>query len=513
MSTVLHQLKRLQQLSRRFYIRLTVLVLGLLIISNVALVFIGQYYGRQAARETMQSLHLGMAKYILTHLSAPLIGVDGAINRKPMQDLMMHVMAINPAVEVYLLDENGHILGHLLDGMPPDALLGDSVDLNAVSALLHDTGRPTRLPVLGYDPRRQTLSNIVSVAAIHAPASDKVIGYLYIVLDGQAKQNLSATILSSVALQELWIGMTISTVLVSVFLFLLLSKLTQPLNRLSNEVKRWRLEEKDEDQDGIEHKPVEQDEIKVLSHAIYALKVRVAEQFGRIEESDQMRRELVSNISHDLRTPLASIQGYVETVLIKGEALLPEQRADYLHVALRHIKLLEKRVLELFELSKLDSGRMLPKQEPFCMAELLHDVVQGYQLQAERAKIRLSLDANSHVHVLADIALIERVLQNLIENALRYTPENGSISLSLNASEQQVFVSVSDTGVGIAHEHLPFIFERYWRASPTDTQNATGSGLGLAIVKRILELHGAAIRVHSERHLGTQFSFDLPKFV
>ena len=506
--------------TRSFSIKIALVVFGLMLIGNVALVYIGQYYGRQVARETTQSMHLGMAQYILSHQPRPLIADDGSIsadNKALMQDLMMHVMAINPAVEVYLLNAQGNILGHVLEGMPPDALLGDKVDVEAVRALLSDSqnqsGRGAlRLPVLGEDPRRQTVSNIVSVARISASDRQSTLGYLYIVLDGKAKQTIAADLQSSVALQELWLGMLISSVLVGFFLWLIIRKLTQPLNALTQRVRLWHLEEKDLPLQEQTIPAKQYDEIAMLSDAISALQHRVAEQFKRIEEADKMRRELVSNISHDLRTPLASIQGYVETVLIQGEKLTDAQRHSYLKVAHKHIQRLEKRVLELFELSKLDSGRVLPKQEVFCMAELLQDVVQGYQLQADRVKVRLVLNAQQHVQVLADIALIERVLQNLIENALRYTPNDGEVSVQLEVSGTHVAVHVIDTGIGIAEAHLPYIFERYWRANEGEVSNVSGSGLGLAIVKRILDLHGTVIRVKSELSAGTHFSFDLPKF-
>jgi signal transduction histidine kinase len=212
---------------------------------------------------------------------------------------------------------------------------------------------------------------------------------------------------------------------------------------------------------------------------------------------------------------LSSIQGYVETVLLRAEQLDAPTRAQHLRTALRHVDLLGRRIGDLFELSKLDAGRVAPKVEIFCLAELLQDVVQNYRLPAQQRGIRLSLAAGSHMQarVLADIALIERVLQNLIDNALRYTAAGGEVTLTLQARGAQLEIGVADTGQGIAQEHLPHIFDRYWRATATDTASSagSGSGLGLAIVKRILDLHGCAVRVHSELRRGTRFEFALPR--
>jgi signal transduction histidine kinase len=193
----------------------------------------------------------------------------------------------------------------------------------------------------------------------------------------------------------------------------------------------------------------------------------------------------------------------VETVLLRGDQLDVHARAHHLRTALRHVELLGKRIADLFELSKLD-----------VLAELLQDVVQNYQLAAQQRGVRLSLAAGSHMkaRVSADIALIERVLQNLIDNALRCTAAGGDVTVALNAKGSQLEISVSDTGRGIAQEHLPHIFERFWRATdPQEIDAGTSSGLGLAIVKRILDLHGSVVRVHSELMRGTRIEFALPQ--
>ncbi len=154
------------------------------------------------------------------------------------------------------------------------------------------------------------------------------------------------------------------------------------------------------------------------------MRARIAEQFKRLEDNDRLRRELIGNISHDLHTPLASVQGYIETVLLRGDTLDATTREQHLRTALSHSRKLDRRIADLFELSKLDAGRVQPKVEPFRLAELLQDVVQSYRLQAQQRGVKLEFDpaGQGHALVRADIALIERVLQNLVDNALRYTP-------------------------------------------------------------------------------------------
>jgi signal transduction histidine kinase len=229
----------------------------------------------------------------------------------------------------------------------------------------------------------------------------------------------------------------------------------------------------------------------------------------------------MGNISHDLRTPLASLQGYVETVLVSDEQLGATAREQHLRTALRQAETLSRRIADLFELSKLDAGRELPRQERFCLAELLQDVVQNYRLAAERRGVAIELAEGSRTKakVLADIAMIERVLQNLVDNALRHTPDGGRIDLAIEDHGAWLQISVTDTGRGVTQQQLPHLFERYWRAEPKPAETgergpdpaASSAGLGLAIVKRILDLHGSTVRVHSEVHRGTRFEFNLPQ--
>jgi signal transduction histidine kinase len=265
--------------------------------------------------------------------------------------------------------------------------------------------------------------------------------------------------------------------------------------------------------------PPPRDEIALLEQAVGAMQRRIEQQLAHLREADQLRRELIGNISHDLRTPLSNIQGYIETVLLRADRLDADARTQHLRTALRHADLLGRRIAELFELSTLDAGRVAPKLEVFCLAELLQDVIHSYQLDAGRRGVRLALAAGSQLttQVRADIALIERVLQNLIDNALRHTPVGGEVTLAIDAGESDVEVSVRDTGSGIAKDHLPHVFERYWRAEGEGRDAAqagaagSSAGLGLAIVKRILDLHGSVVRVRSAPREGACFMFALPR--
>lgn len=503
-------------LLRPLHVRAALLSLPLLALLGAAMVLLPQHYSAQAALEAGQRMNLGLARYVLEHQPSSLIGADGRPDAVRMKQIAAHVMAINPAVEVYLLDETGRVVAHALEARPRENPVGVQVDMAPMQRLLRAAAdeRDVRLPVFGTDPRMAGRLNSFTVAPVAGPGGK--MGYLYIVLNGQKAQSASASLSNSDALRATALGAAAATLLAAAVLAIAWLQLTRPLRRLTRELQGFRI---DGEPAAV---PAEGDEIGVLRHAVLAMQRRIALQFQRLEDADRQRRELTSNISHDLRTPLSSIQGYVETVLLRGEALGPEQRAVHLRTALRHTELLGKRIADLFELSKLDAGRVLPRQEVFCLAELLQDVLQNYRLAAQQRGVELQLSAGSHAmaRVQADIAMIERVLQNLIDNALRHTAAGGQVELAIEDRGEFLQISVSDTGSGIATQHLPHIFERYWRAADaTDSTNATdtgdsapatSAGLGLAIVKRILDLHGSAVRVRSELKRGTRFEFLLP---
>lgn len=487
----------------RLHVRLSILSGVLMAIAGASLWALHAHYGERAAVENAQRLNLGLAQYIVDHQPRPLIDADGRPDAALMVEMAEMVMRINPWVEVYLLAADGRLLAHALDGAP--ALVA-AVDVGRIASLLA-SDVPDMLPVEGDDPRHPGRSAAVSVARIGADRAAR--GYLYIVLRSQLQPGAVASLDNSRATRAAAAGLTLVLGGAVISLALAFTGLTRPLRRLTAELARFRLDTPS----GVQAS--RGGEVEQLVEATRAMRQRIAEQFARLEQADRQRRELVGNLSHDLHTPLANILGYLETVQIKGEALDAQARRQFLGTALENARRLDRRIGELFELSRLE-GRVAPRMEVFRLAELLQDVVQGYRLEAERRGVTLEAVAGdlAQASVRADIALIERVLQNLVDNALRYTPRGGHVCLALGeADASRLTVTVSDTGVGIPHEHLPYIFERYWRGEPPARPGAASrsAGLGLAIVKRIVELHGSTVVVQTALSRGTRFSFALPR--
>ncbi|AFU98475.1 sensor histidine kinase [Simiduia agarivorans] len=484
-----------RQWSLRARLSLSFVVLFFLIgVSYVSLILWSsdRYY-----QEITQNLNRSLAMYIVDR--APLIE-DGVVNETTMQELAELVMVVNPIVEVYLLDPAGNILSQ---GVPADAVKVPQLPLAPIVEWL---AAPEQGPVFGADPRHPGQQKVFS--AFPVGNADNPEGFLYVVLGGERFSTLSDTLQSSFSLQLAAGAIAAVLVFGATVGFFLFSSLTRPLRKLRAEMQAFATGH----QLGLpDHDPRGNDEIAALSHYFSQLQARIEAQMKSLEETDQLRRELISNVSHDLRTPLASMQGYLELLKIRGEQLPAEERSNYVDIAFRHCQRLGRLVSELFELSKLDAGRTQPVLELFSMAELLQDVAQKFELKAQEKHIALSLPAMAGAYVVrGDIGLMERVLENLLENALRYTPAGGRVQLGLQQVRGQVSVNVADTGIGVSQTEIPHLFDRYYRAAKPEGVQQEGTGLGLAIVKRILELHGSMIQVKSTPGVGSDFAFALP---
>lgn len=240
------------------------------------------------------------------------------------------------------------------------------------------------------------------------------------------------------------------------------------------------------------------------------LEAQLAERDAQLARVALQRRELLANVSHDLRTPLAAMQGYLELLLLRHGSLEPAEERNYLQTAARQSEKLGRLVNDLFDLTRLEADELAPQAEDFVLGELVQDVVQKFAHDARRRGVRLdAADATAAVRVHADLALVARVLEGLVDNALRHTPADGSVTIAILAGAVRTTLTVSDTGEGIATADLPGLFDRYDRGSRVQGVGAS-PGLGLAIARRIVRLHGGELAIRSASGGGTVVSFDLP---
>ncbi|MDA1299557.1 MAG: HAMP domain-containing sensor histidine kinase [Proteobacteria bacterium] len=485
---------------RTLYARLAASLLMLVIVLGTALLWTGHYVSDMYSQEVTQRLNQSIAMYVTNEQQ---LIEGGKVNQQAVELLAQRVMTINPSVEVYLLDAQGNILGHLL---AKESVRQRRVSLGPVSDFL--SGSAT-FPLMGDDPRNPGARKVFSASPI--VEQGETVGYLYAVLGGARYQTLRESVQNSYILR---VGLaTILGALVLAMLagFAVFFMLTRRLTLLRQEVERFQMDSPDETIIAPVANSVAGDEVDALRLAFAAMAKQIQQQFRALQSVDSTRRELIANVSHDLRTPLASMQGYIETLMIKDEELTTDTRRHYLEVAHKHTQRMNDLIEELFELAKLDAGPIELNTETFSLMELIHDSVQDFELTARDKHIDLTIETgNDNCYVVADIALIQRVLQNLLSNALRHTPPGRTVTISVSDNEHRARIEVSDTGNGIASHEIPHIFERFYQSQQQRPSEELGAGLGLAIVKKILDLHQSTIRVDSRPDQGTRFIFELP---
>lgn len=485
------------KLFSRLYARLALAMLLLFVVLGAALITISYQTSERYSLEITQRINRDIALHAAEDM--PLIE-HGEVNQAALKQLAHHVMFINPIVEVYLLDPGGRVLSHAL---PYETVLLDRVDMAPLHAFMN---AEQALPIFGDDPRSPGEPKVFSVSPIDD--NGQHAAYLYTVLNGISHDGLRQSLQDSYNLRVGTATIIASLALAIVAGLIIFRLLTRRLQTLIAAVRDYR-EGRFEGSIPLLPKEPGRDEIDELCQVICAMSTRIEQQFAALQEVDTTRRELIANVSHDLRTPLASMQGYLETVLFKQDQLSAADKQSYLETAYKHSVRLNTLIGELFELAKLESSSIEPDWEQFPLMELLQDLVQDYQLQAVENNITLSAHCEDMaVCVYADIGLIHRVLENLLQNALRHTARGGEISISVRDDGEQVWIEVADNGEGIACHEIPHIFDRFYR--PDTELEDTGHGLGLAIVKRIIELHRSQVAVRSERDRGTAFSFWLP---
>jgi two-component system OmpR family sensor kinase len=483
---------------KNLYTKLAAVLLGLFLLVGALSLWLTLSTTRIYFQEVNQKLNRILARHLV---SEQILMKDGRANEQALKDVFHMLMVVNPLIEVYLVDQDGKILSY---SAPPGKVKRTSISLGPVKELLANT---SALPVLGDDPRDPSGRKVFSAAPILH--NGRIQGYLYIILGGEEFET-EARMLQGSYIVRLSMGAVAAGLVFALMAALLLfNRMTRPLRDLAASMETFRKSDFSVSPGSLLSPARSNDEIGRIGTIFNEMAGRIVSQIRMLKDADRLRREFTATIAHDLRTPLTSLQGYLETLQIKEGQLSDEEKKEYLETAVKRSDQLGRLIVSVFELAKLEALDFRARFESFSLAELVQDILQKFRLTAETKKVGLRTDiADDLPRVHADIGLIERVFQNLLDNALRYTPEGGTISVSASARNERIAITVSDTGAGIPQENLPHLFD-HERRRPRDDGH-TGSGLGLIITKQILELHGSGIEVRSAPGTGASFTFTLP---
>jgi signal transduction histidine kinase len=477
----------------RLFWKITAVFTGLLIILGIVFVVIASNFSKSYYTTAHQELYGDIAQHLAT-FTQPF--KNGRPDTTVTHDIIHSTMVANPSVEVYLLDTAGNIKDYVV---PDKTVQIRQVNMAKVKEWI---AAPNMRRPMGDNPKQPGEPSIFSAAPVYEKG--RLVGYVYAVLASEKQkailQSLDNNLYLRLASYMFYAALAVAFIVGIVTFFLI----TDSICHIAAVVKRFKEGDYTARIEGYA-----KGNLGMLTSTFNEMADVIVDNIDKISATDKFRQELIANVSHDLRTPLSIMQGYVETLMMKKDGLAVADREKYLAIVYDSNRKLSVLVEQLFQYAKLEANLITPQKESFLIAELASDIMMAYQLKAAEKNIRLTIQAPDNLPlVFADISLTERVLQNLLDNAFKFTPAGGTITILLSETGAGVKVAVTDTGVGISPQDLTHIFERYKQIHPR-SPGSKGMGIGLAIVKKILELHQAVIIVTSEPGKGTTFNFEL----
>ena len=469
-----------------------IFLLVLLVFASITL-FIAVRSARNYATEVNQKLNRELAKNNVEVIKPQF--KNDSVNQDMLADIMHSMMVINPSVEVYLLDPDGKILSYVA---PEKVVKLKKVSLQPIMKFLNDKKHKI---IYGDDPRNPGDKKIFSAAEVFDQG--KLTGYVYIVLASQEYESASQIVLGSyilgISIRSIIVIFIVAALVGLVSIWYITSKLSVIIKGIQ-QFKSGNLSARI---------PVKSnDELDKISLVFNEMAGTIEKNIEELKGIDELRKELISNVSHDLRTPVASIQGYAETLLLKADKIDKDEQTKYVEIIYNSCERLKNLVSELFELSKLQTNQVKLNTEPFSITELVSDLANKFRIISQKKGVSINTFISKNIPAVeADISLIDRVLQNLIDNAIKFCKEGDYINIEIQMSTpEKVNISIADSGMGISRDELPYIFERYYKGK----MHNESTGLGLAIVKKIIDLHHTEIDVSSNPGKGTTFRFNLP---
>lgn len=494
---------------KQLHVKLALALFASFLVVGLFTAWVFLYSSQEYQQEITQSMHRNLAEHIV-HDHA--LFKDGKPDLEAAEHTFHDLMVLGPNFEFYVLDPNGAVVAC---STKPENIKRKFVDIDPIKSFIKT--RKIDQPLKGNDPKSLDRDKVFSVAPIETE-NGKIDGYLYVILGSAIYDRASNAIFESKIVQwGLWIFL--AGLIFSLIATLWVTGLiTRPLRRLTQQIRK--IYEQGFDSSDLKDDTIflelekwhesNGSDIHLLGNAFKDVLEKLREQYNNVITIDELRKEILSHVSHDLRSPLASLLGYLETWEINKDTITSAQSNLYISTAKKSAQKISHLVEQLFELAHLDSNNIQVNIERFSIAELVQDVLQKFQIEANEKNIRLIVTPqDTGIDVVGDIEKLDRVFTNLIENAIRHTKEGGTVTVRLSDSARSVAVEVSDDGIGIPQADIPHVFDAHFKAGNSVRGNTSHGGLGLAITKKLLDLHQTTIQVKSDLHKGTTFQFSL----
>ena len=453
--------------------------------------------------QLQQSLHRELALH-MSHIN-PLLS-QGITSNAALKEAFHDFMLLGPSFEIYTLDTLGNVVAY-------DAKDEKIKRLRVETPALRSFINGDELPIKGIDPRSLSSKKIFSAAYLHNPEGKKT-GFLYVIIGGE-DFDMWQSLVSEHQAPRFWIGVVLAAILFALILFAILAKyLTYPLSRLERDLGVLGSCKLGDDL-SLPNEYRGSREIQQLSLHINQLLMKINQQHLAINQQQQARHDFKLHLSHDLKTPLTSLQGYIDTWLLMP---ISERSSDLIEIAANSGRHLQKLLSQMLELAALENGQIAPDFKRVELTPLLHELMLIFAPRAKQQKVKLDFDLDTNLIVQTDPQILMRVLSNLIDNAIRYTPAGGCITIKplphsseelLYINDKPVWLCVSDNGSGMHKHELQAL--KQLKSTPKFNRSDVlpQLGVGLAIVRQLLGLLRCNIDIESVPGEGSQFHIEL----
>ena len=486
---------------RTLFGRLSAALIALSLVLSLALALVLQSSHRSFHIETEQRLHQGLAAHLAARVESGDVDLDTTFEQ------IGELRLLNPALAAYALTADGVVVKASL---PMVGLKRKRVAVAPVIEFIHG---PAAWPLLGDDPSAERGKAVFSAARMARPAPAE---FLYVVLGQvEADGSLFAPAERSYSLREALV-LTLANVLAALIATLVLvGFITRPLRRLGNVMEDFDASKfSGPARYGVSRRSgAVRDEIDRLGEIFDSMADRIAQQIASLHRSDETRRDLYANVAHDLEAPLTAVHGYVETLVMKDEALSAEDRRHYLGIVRRQTEQLRELIGEIGDLGRLEMpGLALQKQEIW-LGKLLAQIIEDLRplLDEKQLEVRLRIDTPVPA-ITGDPGLLRRAFANVAVNAVQVAPPGSEIGIGVvDTPPEHVAILITDEGPGLSSEDIRRMFEPHYRGLPSVRSGSPGLGLGLAIARKVIELHGGTITASNVAGGGAQFCLTLKK--
>lgn len=445
-----------------------------------------------------QLLNKDVAAHIVKFAS-PYDGTQ--INKRRADSVFKNVMVISPSAEVYFLDSNGNVLDFY--GHQKEIKLW-KVPLKNIDKFIASKGEDY---IKATDPRDPSYPKIFSAAEVKS--ATRKLGYIYVILGSNEYRAVTDMLFGS-HITSLIIKAFFFIIILSIILSLLyIKRIQKSFGRMINVLENF----KNGDYNA-RFNTKDNDELAPVSKAFNKMADLLTYNINKLSNIEKERKEFIANITHDLRTPLTIARGYAETLQIKKQTgeITDNEQDNFMQMIMKKILQVQHMVQHLFEISKMETAGYEPQKDPFVLSEIVQEIVNIFQLNAKEKSVSLTcVQCQYLVWINADIGLMERVIQNLVDNAVKNTPENGNIEVALEVENNYLIFKIKNTGNPLSAGFIDWInstesnFNEHYSSSQKP-------GLGLRIVKKILSLHASALHAETQNNSTNIFSFRIDIF-